>query len=129
MASGELEVDPVGTVLQPTDLPEPGAPGGPLVAVGLRNQTGSVIGVSARLIGITPELEDVLMVRASAAGGIVFDAPLAKVGTWSEPVGALQPGEATTLRIRFRLKPGVAPDRWRGHLAVRQLELKGVPVR
>lgn len=124
--TGELDLDPVGTVLQPTAFPAPGEPGGPSVAISVRNITGVPLKLSIRFLGIAPGLDTAAKVRASAAGAVVVNGPLVKAAEWSRPAGRLESGQQTTLRVRFKLLPGFPPDAWRGRLDVRQLEIKGV---
>ncbi len=128
LASGELLVDPVGVVLEAAPFPAAGQPGGPFAAVKLTNITGSTLRITMRLTALSPALDDAVMVRASAAGGVLADGPLRDAGEWSQPAGVIASGEATTLRIRFKLKAGLNNDAYRGRLDVRQLELKGVPL-
>ena len=125
VGAGEFAIDPTGTVLKATPFPEPGERGGPSMAVTVRNITGLPMRISVRLLPIAPELDQVATVRGSAAGAVVLHGSLADTGEWTEPLGLVKSGATTTLRIRFKLRPGIDPDQFAGRLDIRQLQLKG----
>ncbi|MBJ7472638.1 MAG: hypothetical protein JHD16_15130 [Solirubrobacteraceae bacterium] len=126
LAAGEFEVDPIGTVLEPTVFPAPGERGGPTLAVTVRNITGVPLRVSLRLIGLPPTLDRAVKVRGSVAGAVIVNGPLGAAGEWSRPAGLLRSGQQSTLRMRFKLLEGLPPEAWRGKLDVRQLEFRAV---
>lgn len=126
VGAGEFELDPLGTVLEATAFPLPGQRGGPTLAVTVRNITGLPLKISLRLVGLSPTLDRAVKVRASVAGGVALNGPLGTAAEWSKPTGVLRSGQQTTLRMRFKLFPGQAPDAWRGKLDVRQLELRAI---
>lgn len=126
IGAGEFEVDPLGTVLEATAFPPPGERGGPTVAVTLRNITGLPLKVSLRLVGLSPTLDRAVKVRASVAGGVALDGPLGSAAEWSKPTGVLRSGQQSTLRMRFKLLPGLPADAFQGKLDVRQLEFRAI---
>ncbi|MDO9356340.1 MAG: hypothetical protein Q7T55_21765 [Solirubrobacteraceae bacterium] len=128
LASPELEVNPVGTVLASAEFPPPGERGGPAVKLTLVNQTPVPQRISMRMAPIASALDDAVLVRASGAGAVLLDGPLKGTGAWSLPAGVLSSGESTTLRVRFKLKKGLSGDAYRGRIDIRQLEFKGVPI-
>jgi hypothetical protein len=127
LASGELLIDPVGVVLKSTAFPVPGGRGGPSMAVTVRNISPLPLKLSLRLSGIAPALDSAATVRGSAAGAVLVNTTLGAAATWTAPTGLLASGDLTTLRLRFKLKPGIDADAFNGKLDIRQLELKGVP--
>jgi hypothetical protein len=126
LAAGELSIDPVGVVLKATQFPAPGTRGGPTMAVTARNISAVPLKISIRLSAIAPGLDDAATVRGSVAGAVVVNGPLKNAASWSAPVGYVASGETTTLRLRFKLKPGIDADAFNGRLDIRQLEMKGV---
>ncbi len=126
IGAGEFEVDPLGTVLEATAFPPPGTRGGPTLAVTIRNITGLPLKVGVRLLGLSPTLDKAVKVRASVAGGVAVNGPLGLAGEWSKPTGVLQSGQQSTLRMRFKLLPGLPADAWQGKLDVRQLEVRAI---
>lgn len=128
LASGELDIDPVGIVLEPAAFPAPGAKGGPAVSLKIRNITGVPVRVTLRLSGISPTLDDAVTVRGSGAGAVLIDGPLRTASAWTIASGLLSSGETTTLRLRFKLRAGLPPEAYSGRVDVRQLQLKGVPL-
>jgi hypothetical protein len=129
VANAEFDVSPVGTVLEGTDFPASGAPGGPAFKLRLVNRTPLPQRLSIRLTSLSPTLDDAVLVRASGAGAVLIDGPLKTAGAWSLPAGVVSPGESTTVRFRFKLKKGLADDLYRGRLDIRQFELEGEAVR
>ena len=127
LASGELALDPLGVVLAATPFPAPGERGGPSLAVTARNLSPLPLKLSVRLAGISPSLDEAVTVRASGAGAVLTDGSLKLAGEWSEPAGELASGASTTIRMRFKLVKGLAPDAYIGRLDIRQLELRTVP--
>ncbi len=125
LASGEFQVDPLGTVLKATPFPQPGERGGPTLAVTLRNITGTPLRVSVRLQKVAPELDAVATLRGSAGGAVLLRGSIADTAEWTSPLGLVRSGETTTLRIRFKLRKGLDPDQFAGRLDIRQLEIKG----
>ena len=128
LASGELQVDPIGVVLPAAPFPASGKKGGPFVRVRLGNMTPVPLRLRLRLSGISPSLDDAVIVRGSAAGGVLIDGPLKDASAWTLPAGLLSVGETTTLRLRFKLKPGLREDAYLGRLDIRQLQVQGVPL-
>lgn len=126
VASGEFILDPLGTVLKAAPFPAAGKRGGPAINLSVRSIAGAPVQVSVRLVAMAPELSDAVLVRASVAGAVVLDGPLREAQEWSTPAGRIRPGEISTLRIRFRLRPGLRPDEFAGRLDLRQLELRGL---
>lgn len=126
VASGEFTLDPLGTVLKAAPLPPAGQRGGPALDLTVRSIAGAPLQVSVRLVATAPELSDAVLVRASVAGAVVLDGPLRDAQEWSTPAGRILPGEVSTLRIRFRLRPGLRADDFAGRLDLRQLEVRGL---
>lgn len=126
LASNEFTLDPLGTVLKAAPFPATGERGGPGLQIGVRSISGVPLRVSVRLVGIAPSLSDAVLVRASVGGAVVLDGPLREAQEWSVPKGRIRPGESSTLRIRFRLRPGLRADEFAGRLDIRQLEVRGV---
>ncbi|MDQ8046177.1 MAG: hypothetical protein AAGC46_07375 [Solirubrobacteraceae bacterium] len=127
LASGEFQIDPVGTALQATAFPAPGQKGGPTVAITARNISPLPLQLSMRLTALSPALDDAATVRASGAGAVLVNGGLGSSASWSKPAGLIQPGATTTIRIRLKLRPGLAPDAYNGRLDIRQFELQGIP--
>lgn len=125
LQAGAFDIDPVGTVLEPTNFPPPGERGGPTVAVTVRNIAGIPLRVRVRLLGLTPTLDESAKVRGSVAGTVVLNGPLGRASDWSRPSGVLRSGQQSTLRMRFKLLD-VPPEQWRGQLDVRQLQFESV---
>ncbi len=125
LGTGEFTIEPTGTVLKAAPFPEPGQRGGPTMQVTVRNITGTPVRISARLLGLAPELDDVVTVRGSVAGAVILRGSLSDAATWTEPAGMLPSGATSTLRIRFKLRKGLDPDEFAGRLDIRQLEIKG----
>lgn len=123
--AGAFDIDPVGTVLEPTSFPPPGRRGGPTLAVTVRNIAGIPLRVRVRLLGLSPSLDNAAKVRGSVAGSVVLNGPLGRASEWSRPSGVLRSGQQSTLRMRFKLLD-VPPEQWRGQLDVRQLEFESV---
>ncbi|MEH3055001.1 MAG: hypothetical protein PGN13_13535 [Patulibacter minatonensis] len=126
--AGEFTVEPTGTVLKATAFPQPGERGGPTMAVALTNITGAPMQVSVRLLPVAPALDEVATLRGSVAGALVLTGALGRSAGWTAPAGLVASGATTTLRIRFKLRKGIDPDRFAGRLDIRQIEVRGTPV-
>lgn len=126
LGAGPFELDPLGTVLEPTNFPPPGERGGPTLSVRVRNISAAPLRMRVRLVGLTPTLSESAKVRASVARTVVLNGPLGRAAEWSRPSAVVRSGQRTTLRMRFKLLD-LPPDKWRGRLDVRQLEV--LPIR
>lgn len=125
LGTGEFTIEPTGTVLKATPFPAQGERGGPTMQVTVRNITGTPVRISARLLALSPGLDDVVTVRGSVAGAVILRGSLRGAGRWTKPGGLLPSGATSTLRIRFKLRKGLDPDQFAGRLDIRQLELRG----
>lgn len=124
--TGELDLKPLGPAMRPTDYPRPGDHAGPTMTVKVSNITNVPLRLSVRLTTLAPALDAAVKVRGSVAGAVVLNTTLGRAAEWSKPAGVLASGQTSTLRLRFRLLEGIAPDAWLGRLDSRQLEIKGV---
>lgn len=122
LASGPFQLDPTGTVLEPTNFPPPGQRGGPALSVRVTNISPAPLRMRVRLTALSPTLSDAAKVRGSVAGTVVLNGPLGRAAEWSRPSGVLRSGQSSTLRIRFKLLD-LPEEAWRGRLDERQIEV------
>jgi hypothetical protein len=99
--TGELQI-PSGPFVHGLGL-EPGS--NATGSVGIRNQTGSRLAVSVKVLPSIADLDSVLRVRMTAGGRQVYAGTLGGLRGWSEPF-RLASGKETPLEFRVSLPAG-----------------------
>jgi len=99
--TGELAL-PSGPFVRGVGL-EPG--GRAQGSVPVRNQTGSTLAVSVKVLPSIGDLDAVLRVRMTAGGHSVYEGPLGGLRDWSPPF-RLGSGRSTALGVQVQLPAG-----------------------
>lgn len=124
--TGELAVEPLGTVMQSGRLAY-GAPAA-RATLRVRNQTGRAQRVTLRALPQTGELDAGTRIRVTARAGAteLFDGSLGTLRTGSRPV-RIEPGGTTQLRITASVLGGAAGREARGRSDEVALDLSSAP--
>jgi hypothetical protein len=125
--SGDLAASPARPVVAAGKLrPGPRAIRGRL---SLHNPTRVPLEGRPRALGAPGELDDLVVVRITAAGAPVFDGPLRLLRQLHAQPFTVAPGRTARVRISASL-PGPAPARlWAGRHAAVRLEWRTAPAR
>ena len=99
--TGELAI-PAGPFVRGIGL-EPGA--GADGSVDVRNQTGSTLAVSVKVLPSISDLDPVLRVRMTAGAHVVYEGSLGGLRDWSRPF-RLGSGRSTPLGVQVQLPAG-----------------------
>ena len=125
--SGDLAATPARPLIAAGRL-EPG-PRSVQGRLSLRNPTDVPIEARPRALGRPGELDDLVVVRITAAGAPVFEGPLRLLhGLQAQPF-TVAPGHSARVRISVSLPGPAAARLWAGRRAAVRLEWRTAPAR
>jgi hypothetical protein len=114
--TGELAVTPTGPFLAATNLTPGSADGAPDGTLDVTNQTGATLDVQVRGTPSSDDMDDVLHVRVTTAGRMLFDGTLGAFRAWTSGAITLTPGKQAYVTVATWLDPqDDAP--WSGRVA------------